>query len=94
MESSALERWAVSAANWFGTSYAIIGVPVVCATWFAVGLSVDVLTGILSILAITISSLVLVAQNRDSCALHLKLDELLHGVDKADDHIAGIEKEI
>ena len=55
----------------------------------------------LSILAILQTGGVLVeqrqsaetARRRDE-AMHLKLDSLLHGVDKADDALAGIEKQV
>lgn len=57
-------------------------------------------TLMLSIQAIIVGVAVLVYQGgretrdakRDE-AMHLKLDELLHGVDKADDRLAGIEEE-
>lgn len=31
-------------------------------------------------------------QNSDTKALHLKLDELIHSIDDADDRVAGIER--
>lgn len=32
------------------------------------------------------------AQNRDTTALHAKMDEIIHAIDKADDRLIGIEE--
>jgi low affinity Fe/Cu permease len=76
-----------------------IAVVVVCAAWFVLGLAVDVLTAVLSILAITLTQMVLNKQNereadahRRDVALHAKIDELLHASKRARDEIAGIEE--
>jgi low affinity Fe/Cu permease len=72
---------------------------VACALWFAIGLRVDILTAGLSILAITLTQMVLNRQNerekdahRRDVALHAKLDELLHASRRARDELAGIEE--
>lgn len=69
-----------------------------CAAWFALRLPVEVLTAFLSILAITLTQMVLNKQNereadahRRDLALHAKLDELVHASKRARDEIAGIE---
>ena len=70
-----------------------------CAAWLVLGLPVEVLTGFLSILAITLTQMVLNKQNvreadahRRDVALHAKLDELVHASHRARDEIAGIEE--
>lgn len=75
-----------------------LGFVAVCLAWFALGQRVDVLTAILSILAITLTQMVLNKQNeresdahRRDVALHAKLDELVHASKRARDEIAGIE---
>ena len=61
-----------------------------CAAWFALGLPTDVLTAILSILAITLTQMVLNRQNereadahRRDVAMHAKLDELVIAIEGA-----------
>lgn len=68
------------------------------AGWIAAGAPIDALTLALSILAITLSQMVLNRQSRREAddrardeAMHAKLDELIHGVPQADDGLAGIE---
>lgn len=82
-------RWACKASDWFATPVTLIGIPVLCATWLVSGLSVDTLTLALSILAITMTQLVLVGQNQSERAVQRKLDELVHAVPDADDTVAG-----
>ena len=75
-----------------------VGLIVFCAAWFAAGLPTDLLTAALSILAITLTQMVLNQQksrsidaHRRDVALHAKLDELLLASRKARDEMAGIE---
>ena len=75
-----------------------IGLLVFCIIWFVARLPVEVLTAALSILAITLSQMVLNKQNereadshRRDVALHAKLDELVRATAEARDEIAGIE---
>lgn len=70
-----------------------------CVGWFALGLPVEILTAALSILAITLSQMVLNKQNdreadahRRDVALHAKIDELVYSSRRARDEIAGIEE--
>ena len=76
-----------------------IGVIVVCALWFLIGFATELLTAILSILAITLTQMVLNRQNereadahRRDVALHAKIDELVLAMRGARDEMAGIEE--
>ena len=78
--------------------FAQVGVIVVCALWFAIGFATDLLTAILSILAITLTQMVLNRQNeretdahRRDVAMHTKLDELLAAMKGARNEFVGIE---
>lgn len=75
-----------------------LGVLLFCGAWFAFGLDVGILTAALSILAITLTQMVLNKQevreadaHRRDVALHAKLDELLIASKRARDELAGIE---
>jgi low affinity Fe/Cu permease len=79
--------------------FAQVGLVLLCAAWFAFAWRVDWLTAVLSILAITLTQMVLNRQNerekdahRRDVALHAKLDELLIASRRARDEIAGIEE--
>ena len=79
--------------------FAQIGLMLLCALWFAFAWRVDWLTAGPSILAITLTQMVLNRQNerekvahRRDVALHAKLDELLHASRRARDELAGIEE--
>ena len=69
-----------------------------CFGWFALGMRADLLTAALSILAITLTQMVLnghydreiIAHRRD-VAMHAKLDELLMATKRARDEMVGIE---
>lgn len=81
------------------TPLAQILVVVVCAAWFMGGFATDLLTAILSILAITLTQMVLNQQkdreidaHRRDVAMHAKLDELLVAVRGARNEMAGIEE--
>lgn len=87
------------ASDLFAHPYMQIGVIVFCAAWFALGLQTELLTAALSILAITLSQMVLNRQNdreaeahRRDVAMHAKLDELVHAMKGARDEMAGIEE--
>ena len=79
--------------------YSQIGLILFCVAWFWLGLRVDILTAALSILAITLTQMVLNRQeerehdtHRRDVALHAKLDELLHASRRARDEMAGVEE--
>lgn len=81
-------------ANLAGHPGALIGVVVFCVAWFLLPLgnaATAVLTLVLSVLAITLTQMVLNQQRRHEAALHLKIDELIHAVTGARDEIMGIE---
>ena len=75
------------------------GVIAFCVLWWASGLPTDVLTATLSILAITLTQMVLNRQRlredddrRRDIAMHAKLDELLRAETYARKELAGIEE--
>lgn len=76
-----------------------IGVVLFCVIWFVLGLKTDLLTAALSILAITLTQMVLNSQKERECedrrrdiAMHAKLDELLIAMKGARSEMAGIEE--
>src|SRR5688572_30938957 len=86
-------------ADFSAHPYAQIGLILVCAAWFLFALRVDILTAGLSILAITLTQMVLNRQqeresdaHRRDVALHAKLDELLVASRRARDELAGVEE--
>ncbi len=91
-------RISEAAADLSAHPYAQIGLILVCAAWFLLALRVDILTAALSILAITLTQMVLNRQqereadaHRRDVALHAKLDELLVASRRARDELAGVE---
>lgn len=101
-EKSAFERIGCQVSSWASdvaaNPVAQLGVIVICAAWFALGLNTNVLTAVLSILAISLSQMVLNRQNereleahRRDVAMHAKLDELVLASKRARDEMAGIE---
>jgi low affinity Fe/Cu permease len=86
-------------SNLAANPFAQVAVIAFCAAWFALGLRADLLTAALSILAITLSQMVLNRQNereaeahRRDVAMHAKLDELLVASRRARNEMAGIEE--
>jgi low affinity Fe/Cu permease len=78
--------------------YAQIGLILFCIAWFRFGWGVNALTVALSILAITLTQMVLNTQYareaeaaRRDIALHAKLDELIIASKEARNEIAGVE---
>lgn len=72
-----------------------------CVSWFALGFHTDGLTAALSILAITLTQMVLNGQydreqeaHRRDVAMHAKLDELIKATGHARDEMAGIEEDL
>jgi len=76
-----------------GHPNAIVGVLVACtAAFLLLGEEVALnLTLALSVLAITLTQMVLNQQKRHEAALHLKIDELIHAMKGARDDLMGIE---
>jgi low affinity Fe/Cu permease len=78
--------------------YVQFGFVVFCLVWFLSGWPVDILTAALSIIAISLTQMVLNRQNereieahRRDVAMHAKLDELVIASRRARDEMAGIE---
>jgi low affinity Fe/Cu permease len=87
------------ASDLFAHPYMQVGVILFCVVWFSLGFGADLLTAALSILAITLTQMVLNRQNereadarRRDIAMHAKLDELLIAMKGARDEMAGIEE--
>jgi low affinity Fe/Cu permease len=80
-------------ANLAGHPLSQIVVVVFCAAWFMLlgSNATAMLTLGLSVLAITLTQMVLNQQKRHDVALHLKIDELIHAMGGARDEIMGIE---
>jgi low affinity Fe/Cu permease len=76
-----------------GHPNAIVGVLLACtAAFLLLGEEVALnLTLALSVLAITLTQMVLNQQKRHEAALHLKIDELIHAMKGARDDLMGIE---
>jgi low affinity Fe/Cu permease len=86
-------------ANLSAHPYAQLGLILICLAWFKAGWTTNTLTAALSILAITLTQMVLNSQGqretearRRDVALHAKLDELILATREARDEIAGIEE--
>jgi len=76
-----------------------IGFILFCVGWFVAGLPTELLTAALSIIAITLTQMVLNQQNERECdahrrdvAMHAKLDELVIAKHGARNAMAGIEE--
>ena len=104
-EKNWLERIGCEISAWTSDvsahPFAQIAVVIICGLWFALGLATEVLTAILSILAITLTQMVLNRQNereldahRRDVAMHAKLDELVIASRRARNEVAGIEEEL
>jgi low affinity Fe/Cu permease len=81
-------------SNIAGHPLALIGVILFCCAWFLLPLgdtATAVLTLVLSVLAITLTQMVLNQQKRHEVALHLKIDELIHAMRGARDDLMGVE---
>jgi len=92
-------RMSAVASGIAGHPFAQAGILLLCAAWLALGHNVDTLTLALSILAITLTQMVLNMQksreaeaHRRDMALHAKLDELIVSMKGARDELAGIEE--
>lgn len=85
-------RASCQAASEFAKPYAIAGIPVLCVLWVLLGFDMVSLTLALSILAITMTQLVLVGQRRSEDAMKAWLKELLRAVPDADDTLADLDE--
>jgi len=100
---SRLVRAGDAVSDWtsklFAHAYLQVGVIVFCIMWFVVGWHAETLTAALSILAITLTQMVLNGQydreaeaHRRDVAMHAKLDELISATKRARDELIGIEE--
>jgi len=83
-----------SVANLAAHPMAQIALVVFCFAWFLLPLGDEataVLTLVLSVMAITLTQMVLNQQKRHEAALHFKIDELIHAIKGARDEVMGIE---
>ena len=87
------------ASDFSAHPFAQIGIILFCGLWWLIGLPTDILTAALSILAITLTQMVLNRQNsreldahRRDVAMHAKLDELVIASRRARNEVAGIEE--
>ena len=83
----------------FAHPYAQVAFLIVCVVWFAAGWNVNILTATLSIMAITLTQMVLNSQNereiddhRRDVAMHAKLDELIAASRRAKNEFVAIEE--
>lgn len=81
-----------------GHPFAQVGFLIICVAWFVAGWNVNILTAGLSILAITLTQMVLNRQNerelvdrRRDVAMHAKLDELVAVSKLARNDLVGVE---
>jgi low affinity Fe/Cu permease len=100
---TSLERfgcWLSAAiAEFSAHPFAQVGLIAICGLWYVQGWGIGTLTAVLSVLAITLSQMVLNRQavreteaHRRDIALHAKLDELLLASREARNEMAGIEE--
>jgi low affinity Fe/Cu permease len=92
-------RFAASASFWLGSKWAFIVAITVILVWAISGpmfrysdtwqLVINTGTTIVTFLMVF---LIQNTQNRDARAINLKLDELIHAIDKARDQMMNIEK--
>jgi len=102
-ERSALYKLGCLISAWVSDVFAHpmtqLGFILLCLAWFLSGWPTDLLTAALSIMAITLTQMVLNRQNereaeahRRDVAMHAKLDELIIAVTHAHNELAGIEE--
>jgi len=91
-----LSGWVSNAAS---RPVAQAGLVIFCVSWWTAGLPTNILTATLSILAITLTQMVLNTQklreqneHRRDVAMHAKLDELLRVEKDARKELTGIEE--
>jgi low affinity Fe/Cu permease len=98
--NDAFGKFAASASGWLGSKWAFAGAGLIIVVWAAVGpifhfsdtwqLVINTGTTIVTFLMVF---LIQNTQNRDALAMHLKLDEIIHAVETADDTLIRAEDE-
>lgn len=93
------DRLSEGGARLFAHPVMHVAMLLICGLWFVVGLQTDLLTATLSILAITLTQMVLNGQydreqeaHRRDVAMHAKLDELIKATRRARNEMVGIEE--
>jgi low affinity Fe/Cu permease len=100
---SFLQRAGCAVSSWVSDlaaePLAQVGLVLVCLAWFWIGFETDLLTAVLSIMAITLTQMVLNRQNereaedhRRDVAMHAKLDELISATKRARNEFVGVEE--
>jgi low affinity Fe/Cu permease len=82
------EQYACKVSSWFASPLIVAAFPLACILWLWLGFSVDDITLLLSVLAISMTQLVLVGQARESRAVKAEVDEILRAIPEADDSVA------
>jgi low affinity Fe/Cu permease len=95
---SGFHIFAMQAANWVGTKWAFLVALLVIVVWLVSGpyfhysdtwqLIINTGTTVVTFLVVF---LIQNTQNRDARAIHLKLDEIIHAIDKARNEMIDIE---
>jgi low affinity Fe/Cu permease len=98
-QGDAFGKFAAAASSWLGSKWAFVGAIVIIVVWAATGplfhysdtwqLVINTGTTIITFLMVFI---IQNTQNRDAHAINLKLDELIHSIDKAKNEMMDIEK--
>jgi low affinity Fe/Cu permease len=91
-------RFAASASSWLGSKWAFSGAVLVIVIWAASGFAFHysdtwqlVINTGTTIVTFLMVFLIQNTQNRDARAINLKLNELIHALDKAHDQMIDIE---
>lgn len=94
-----LDRHIIGLATWLGKPLAFLAIVGMIAAGLALGVVASFndhwalgFNLFLSIAALIISAIILVAGAKDTAAIQVKLDELIRAVDKADDKLIGIDQ--
>ena len=99
VQGDAFGKFAAAASSWLGSKWAFVGAIVIIIVWALTGplfhysdtwqLVINTGTTIITFLMVFI---IQNTQNRDAHAINLKLDELIHSIDKAKNEMMDIEK--
>ena len=98
IQGDAFGKFAAAASGWLGSKWAFVGAIAIIAVWAVTGpifgysdtwqLVINTGTTIITFLMVFI---IQNTQNRDARAINLKLDELIHAIDKAGNQMMDIE---
>jgi low affinity Fe/Cu permease len=98
-QGDAFGKFAASASGWLGSKWAFVGAILIIVVWALTGpifrysdtwqLVINTGTTIITFLMVF---LIQNTQNRDARAINLKLDELIHAIDTAQNQMMDIEK--